>query len=193
MAKRLAGNRNALDIRKLKRDGCLIVGRISRLIWTLREREIASIQLAAKECSVTLSYQTQGADAEWQKKEYSVQLEWTDCHLGGGRVWFRCPANGCGRRAAILFSGSIFACRHCHKLAYASQREAKDDRAMRRADKIRKRLGWPVGIANPLGDKPKGMHWRTYGRLINEYHCFAQAAWYGTAQRMNLLEHQLVG
>jgi len=27
---------------------------------------------------------------------------------------------------------------------------------MTKADKIRKRLGWPAGIANPTGGKPKG-------------------------------------
>lgn len=36
---------------------------------------------------------------------------------------------------------------------------------MRRADRIRRRLGWDAGIANPSGGKPKGMHWRTFARL----------------------------
>jgi hypothetical protein len=75
---------------------------------------------------------------------------------------------------AILFGGSIFACRHCHDLAYACQRERDDDRAARRADKIRSRLGWPPGILNGGGDKPKGMHWRTYWRLQEQY--WAQAS-----------------
>ena len=70
-------------------------------------------------------------------------------HLGGRRAWFLCPAKGCGRRVAILFGGSIFACRHCHKLAYECQREPDDDRAARRADTIRRRLGWGAGIAEP--------------------------------------------
>jgi hypothetical protein len=49
--------------------------------------------------------------------EYPVRLEWTGCNLGGRRAWFLCPAQGYGRRVAILFRGSIFACRHCHKTA----------------------------------------------------------------------------
>lgn len=28
-----------------------------------------------------------------------------------------------------------------------------------------KRLGWESGIPNGNGDKPKGMHWRTFERL----------------------------
>ena len=79
--------------------------------------------------------------------EYPVYLEWTGLHFGG----------------------SIFACRHRYKLAYQCQRETDDDRAMWRADTIRRRLGWEAGIANPEGDKPKGMHWRTFERLKAEH------------------------
>jgi hypothetical protein len=41
--------------------------------------------------------------------EYAVLLEWTRCHYGGERAWFRCPVIGCGRRVAILYGGAIFA------------------------------------------------------------------------------------
>jgi hypothetical protein len=41
-------------------------------------------------------------------------------------------------------------------------------RALRRANKLKQRLGIPVGIADPLPEKPKGMWSRTYGRLLNE-------------------------
>lgn len=42
-----------------------------------------------------------------------------------------------------------------------SERETADDRAARRADRIRKKLGWEPGILNGDGWKPKGMHWNT--------------------------------
>lgn len=58
-----------------------------------------------------------------------VYLDWTACHLGGQRPWFLCPTRGCGRRIANLYGGAIFACRHCYRLAYPSQRETPDDRA----------------------------------------------------------------
>ena len=99
-------------------------------------------------------------------------LDWTPCNLGGQRPWFRCPARGCGRRVAILYGGAIFACRHCYRLAYPSQRETADDRAARRADSIRERLGWEPGILNGPGLKPKGMHWRTFKRLKAEHDAF---------------------
>lgn len=66
---------------------------------------------------------------------------------------------------AILFGGQVFACRQCHQLTYASTRENIDDRATRKADRIREKLGWEPGILNANGTKPKGMHWKTFQRL----------------------------
>jgi len=140
---------------------------------------------------VILNYRSRINGGEWQSMEYPVYLEWTPCNLGGRRVWFRCPAQGCGRRVAILFGGSIFACRHCHKLAYECQRETYDDRAMRRADTIRRRLGWEAGIANPEGGKPKGMHWNTFERLKAQHDAFANASWAGMAERLGLINRRL--
>ena len=70
---------------------------------------------------------------------------------------------------AILYGGGIFACRHCYQLAYASSREDAGDRAIRRADRLRARLGWEPGILNGEGGKPKWMRWRTFERLSAEY------------------------
>jgi len=59
----------------------------------------------------------------------------------------------------------IFACRHCHQLAYFSSREDAGDRAARRrAERLRARLGWEPGILNGEGGKPKWMRWR--GRSV---------------------------
>ena len=106
---------------------------------------------------------------EWQDREYSVELSRTRCNYGGERVWFRCPARGCGRRVAVLYGGAIFACRKCHRLAYASQRADVLSRALGRADKIRARLRWKPGIAFMPGERPKGMHWKTYERFMRKY------------------------
>lgn len=59
----------------------------------------------------------------------------------------------------------MFACRHCHQLAYECQREHAGDRATRHANKIRDRLGWVSGILNGKGGKPKRMRWNTFDRL----------------------------
>ncbi|MGP0565493.1 MULTISPECIES: hypothetical protein [unclassified Nitrospina] len=78
---------------------------------------------------------------------------------------------------AILYAGKIFACRECLRLTYACQRERDYDRWARRADKIRERLGWEPGILNGRGwEKPKGMHWRTFARLVDEHDLLVEAS-----------------
>jgi hypothetical protein len=144
---------------------------------------------------LTLIYNHKCGGADWQPMDYPVWLEWTACTLGGRRAWFLCPANGCGRRVALLYLGGagIFACRHCHRLAYACQREAADDRAARRADRIRDRLGWQAGILNRSGGKPKGMHWRTFERLTAEHDAFVGVSLAGMAARLGLIKRRLDG
>ena len=73
----------------------------------------------------------------------------------------------------LYLAGKYFSCRHCYQLAYQSQREGKGDRGHRGANKIRTKLGWVLGIANPPEGKPKGMHWQTYFRLIDRHNKYA--------------------
>lgn len=182
-----------LDIRRLHRAGLLAPGRVFGWQWTVSGREVFSIQARSEAGRLILNYRTRSRAGDWRPMEYPVYLEWTNCTLGGRRPWFLCPTNGCGRRVAVLFGASIFACRHCQRLAYECQRETDDDRAARRADTIRRRLGWGAGIANPEGGKPKGMHLRTFVRLKAEYAAFANVAWAGMAERLGLLNRPLPG
>lgn len=170
--KATTGNHWALDVRQLQRDDLLIHGRSFGLNWMRNGKPVVSITVQTEADSVILNYRHQRG-GEWKSEKYPVRLEWTGCTFGGRRAWFLCPAQGCGRRVAILYSGGIFACRHCYKLAYACQRQSADDRAMRRADNIRQQLGWGAGIANPKGGKPKGMHWATFERLTAKQTSFA--------------------
>ncbi|MGR3291959.1 MAG: hypothetical protein ACU0C9_12300, partial [Paracoccaceae bacterium] len=83
---------------------------------------------------------------------------------------------------------------HCHRLAYPSQRECASDRATRRADNIREKLGWPGGIIEGSGwGKPKGMHWRTYERLCAEHDDFSDIAVAGFVQRFGVLAGRQLG
>ena len=167
-----------LDVRRLQRDGLLKNTNSFSWSWTQNGEKMASIQLHVSDNQVTLDYRHQSKGSEWTSHKYPVLLEWLPCNYGGLRAWFKCPASGCDRRVAKLHLGSagIFACRHCYQLAYASQRENADDRATRQAAKIRDRLGWQPGILNGPGDKPKGMHWRTYHRLVFEHDTFVNVS-----------------
>jgi hypothetical protein len=184
-----------LDIRKLQRDGLLTPGQSITLNWSRNGEQVATIQARTEAEHVTLIYRHKSGGNDWQPMDYPVRLEWTACTLGGRRAWFLCPAEGCGRRVALLYIGGagIFACRHCYRLAYACQREAADDRAARRADSIRERLGWQVGILNPNGGRPKGMHWRTFNRLTAEHDAFVGVSLAGMSARLGLIERRLDG
>lgn len=180
----------SLDVRRLQRDGLLKPGQSYGWNWHRNDGKASSIHIQAESTRLILRYQHQSRGGPWQQMEYPVCLEWTSCNLGGSRAWFLCPAEGCGRRVAILYIGGrgIFACRHCCRLAYESQRESADDRAIRRADTIRRRLGWKPGIANGHGSKPKGMHWHTFERLKAEHDAYVQRSLMGMAKRLRLFD-----
>ena len=69
---------------------------------------------------------------------------------------------------AVLYGGSIFACRQCHQLVYESQREQACYRALRRMQAIRIKLGGPGSMAEPFPAQSQGMHGCTYLRLLLE-------------------------
>lgn len=177
----------ALDVRRLERDGFLKLGMRFSWQWTRRDEVVATISLAVDTDRVVLSYRQREQGGEWQDLSYPVRLERTPCHFGGSRVWWRCPVAVCGRRVAILHGGVVFACRSCHRLAYRCQRETDDDRAARRAETIRRRLGWEPGILNGNGWKPKGMQWQTFEQLEAAHDRFVAMTLMGLAQRFKIL------
>jgi hypothetical protein len=154
-----------LDVRWLQREGFLVPGRNSDLVWSRNGEPIGNVGMRCRMDDVVLSYRHRRHDEPWRNEEYPVPVGWTPCNYGGTRPWFHCPVVGCGRRVAILYGSGIFACRHCHQLAYESQRETAYSRALSRAQAIREKLGGSACIADPFPSKPKGMHWRTYERL----------------------------
>lgn len=115
-----------------------------------------------------------------------VRLAWTPCHYGGARPWFLCPR--CYRRAGRLFYGDGWAgCRRCLRLAYPSQNESPRDRWMRRASKLRERLGGSGSNLEPIPDKPPRMHWRTYARLVEGVQHYEQLGWLSVAAWLGAL------
>lgn len=177
----------SIDVRRWQREGLLTPRRCFNWQWTRDGEAVANINVRAEAGRVVLSYRYKRNEGEWESLDYPVLLESTPSTYGGVRYWFRCPAVGCGRKAAVLYlGGRYFACRHCYQLAYSSQRESRDDRAARRADRIRARLGWEPGILNGNELKPKGMHWRTFNRLEAEHDAFVEQSLAGMMARFGI-------
>ncbi len=185
--KECTGDMLALDVRQLQRNGRLEAGTGFSWTWRRGGDVVSSIRVKVDADRAWLIYRQRQRSGEWSAMRYHVLLEWTRCNYGGVRAWWRCPAAGCGRRAAILFGGSVFACRRCHQLAYRCQRETSDNRATRKADKLRDRLGWEAGILNDNGGKPKGMHWRTFDRLEASHDASVNLALAGVAAKFGAL------
>jgi hypothetical protein len=96
-----------------------------------------------------------------------VSVTWSDRNFGGRQPYFLCPEGHCGKRVALLYlAKSKLACRTCSRLAYESQYETKHLRLMRRASKLRKKLGAPARLLAPIPEKPKGMHHQTYEHAV---------------------------
>ena len=184
-------SQRSIDVRWLKREGMLTPGATSRITWSRHGKVVASINIRAELGRVILTYRHRSGGGEWKDESYPVHLTTTPCHIGSERHWFLCPARGCGQRVAVIYGGGIFACRKCHQLAYPSQREDIADRAGRRADRIRRRLGWPAGVLNGSDfGKPKGMHWHTYERLCREHDVFSDRTLKAIADQLNLWPHR---
>ena len=160
----------SLDIDRLNRAGCLRPGYRGGWKWTRDGEPVASLRFWRDGDRLVLSYRAQLHGGEWRGVEQPTQIVWIPCRFGGTRPYFVCPGivNGivCCRWVTKLYgAGRYFLCRHCYQLAYPSQREDRYDRALRRADKIRMRLGGKPATAPVFPARPKGMHRRTYERL----------------------------
>lgn len=159
----------SIDVRWLTRAGVLRQGERRHIRWTSQGRSNGAINVLAEAGRLVFSYRQRDPDGDWKDEAYPVIITTTACALGGERYWFRCPARGCGRRVAILYAGAIFACRKCYRLTYASKTENEEDRIIRKANRIRARLGWTGGMLEGYGPKPDGMHWKTFDRLEAEH------------------------
>jgi hypothetical protein len=160
----------SIDVNRLRKSGCLAPGWSGGWQWTRDGEKVAWIRIRAEANRLHLSYRVRSGGGDWQDVDEPVALVRVPCRFGGSRPYFVCPGvlNGvhCGRRVAKLSGpGRYFLCRHCYRLAHASQSEGGWDRALRRANKIRQRLGGDAGMAAPFPTKPKGMWRRTYERL----------------------------
>jgi hypothetical protein len=107
-----------------------------------------------------------------------IKFDLTANHLGGSRMWLKCPTEGCGRRCRIVYldQGRI-KCRICANTRYRVETEGKFDRTVRRAQKARLALGWTRDLRDASGWKPRGMHWRTFWPRLDRALTTEREAW----------------
>ena len=202
----LVENCLVLDINWLYRAVCGD-GQARTISWENRGRDVASVSCKLYEgrlCLLMLTTDKSGGHGGLDFQE--VEIISTACNYGGVRHWFVCPgcikeleAMGvsnylgrdahCGRRVSKLYlppGGRLFLCRHCYDLRYMSQRASVDVRMARKSIAIRRQLG-QKDFRQPFPPKPKGMHQRTYERLMYKYRELNTAAVPLTLKRFDLL------
>jgi hypothetical protein len=157
-----------LDIRYLKKNTMLEAGNYT-LAWGWGNNEVTSrASLIVHQHEMVVACTWTDETTGMQKKMLKlIHLSETPCRYGGNRKWFICPQ--CGHRMAVLvLVPPSVGCRQCRDLSYASQSENASYRALRRRNKIARRLDRDEYFGEML-TRPKGMHWRTYYRLSEEH------------------------
>lgn len=150
-----------IDVQQWRADDLLVPNTFFGWYWSRDNKEIASIgcRVISRD-RLILEYTWKPDGGASQTVQEPVRLTYTACHYGGTRVWFCCPA--CGRRVRKLYSvrGSWY-CRNSLNVAYSTQSLDVIQRMHRRISKLENRL-------EENGAKPKGMHWKTYDRIMKK-------------------------
>ena len=155
---------HSVDIDWLRRKGYLRTGCSGKLTWSRGGNPTGNIDYRVEVCGLRLTYKSRSHGGEWRDVDELVPFVETPTNFGGVRRWFACLS--CRKTCRILYGGAYFRCRSCYRLKYESQYEPAWGQAASRALKIRQRLGCREGIDDSFPSRPKGMHWRTYERLM---------------------------
>ena len=159
----------SIDIRALQRAGYFTVPKQGSWIWQ-------------REDKITAKTWIDWNGERLRIRDQIIDIGRTPCRFGGHRLWFRCS---CGGHVSTLYSpnGLPWACRHCYRLTYATRQTNPRDRNLLRAQRIRECLGGSRNMLEDFPPKPKGMHWRRYGRMrqvhdrASNHHLAMLAVW----------------
>ena len=154
-----------LDAFYLQKHGILKSGWRGLISWTTESDEKPSIKIEGARDTITLDYRARLGDVgEWTHIRDSFEVDWSPRHFGGEQAYLRCCK--CSRRVRFLYlAGLRFRCRTCHGLVHASSQEQPGDRATRKNQKLRARLGASQALGDYVG-RPTGMHETTYHRYL---------------------------
>jgi hypothetical protein len=156
--------RRRISVRNLRTHGLMRPGVLSSFSWTDSwDRPTGSIQIVGGSDCVTLLYSVREGDQAWRQIEERIRLARTPKPFGGAQAFLVCPK--CGRRVIELAMGrERFRCRICLGLVHASSQQSATDRAMRKANKLKKRLGAAPGL-DSYYQRPKNMRKTTFERI----------------------------
>ena len=150
----------------MARDGKLTLGKCGTLFGTIRF-EVAGGPDAQR---LVLEFPSRSVNGErLAPVQQVICCYWRRAHYGGRYLMFLCGE--CGRPARVLyaryFSDCIwfFTCRTCVGITYQSTLGHRWDRSARRIEKLRVQLQWRANGSVPI--KPRGMHERTYQRILD--------------------------
>ena len=147
-----------IDVQQMQRNGSLRLGTTSTNRWSRADVLLAEISMTSWGNMIIVH----------TKPEQCITLTSTSCHYGGQRPWFLCPV--CNRRVAILYQVSEhLSCSHCSDISYYSRNESQLDRLLRKKNKLRKQLTVDDGWGLDFFRRAKGMHRKTYDRLLDEF------------------------
>lgn len=143
-------------------------GAVRPRVTTFRRYPAAIIAAAAERVLPALIQQACGGDTRRLDLGESGRcvLEAVAQPLGGMTWMVRCE---CGRRVRSLYErreGGPLLCRICMGAVYPSQRRSRSDRLLTQAFRIYDRIGTDYSRMPRRHQRPKGMHRRTYERLL---------------------------
>ena len=185
-----------LDLYRLLRLKTVVAGASlgGSIVWTRvgTGERVASVgyeaSLTADSGRMRLYYTTTTHGGEKRDSDYPIILATTPQPLGGRRWWFRCPETGDFVSKLYLPNGAYtFASRFAHRLGYLCQRETARDRAVSRAFALREKIGGKGGIGDYI-PRPKGMHTRTYERVMERVFEAEEVVEWHTEQLLDRLQ-----
>lgn len=174
-----------LDVLKVWRAGGLQPGKSLHWTWTFPSGHVSHVnQLGLGDnTGIQLHFHYCRPCGGTSEVRQTITVQWSSCRLGGGRPWWTCPH--CQSRRGVVYGWrGRFACRECHQIRYASQHENHVCRRLRRAEKLRLRLGGDQRLGS-ITTRPRGMHHRTFQNLTGQIYqaeseFFLWAAWFMT-------------
>jgi hypothetical protein len=149
----------------LRRHDLMRPGVYSTLSWTnSRGEATGSMQVIGAKDFVTLIYSVRGSDQEaWRQVEERVALAHISKPFGGQQAYLTCPS--CARRVMELILGKErFRCRMCLGLVHTSSQESSTNRAMRKANKLKNKLGAEPGL-DSFYRRPRHMRRLSFARI----------------------------